>query len=493
VLATAAIVLAAGQGTRMRSRLPKVLHPLAGRPMIEHVLEALATAGIEHRVVVTGHGAEQLEAALGERIPTVRQEPQLGTADAVRRGLTRVPSGARHVVVTMGDVPLLPADLFQRLLLEQAEGEATVALLSARLADPTGYGRVVREPSGTVRAIVEERDADAGTRALDEVNVGTYCFEAGWLRANIGQVPASASGEYYLTDLVALAVGGGRRVAVVTAPRAVLTTGINDRIALAAAERLLRAEIAERHMRNGVTIVDPATTYIDAGVEIGQDARIEPWTVLKGATVIAQDALIGPQAEVRDSRIGPRTVVWASVIEESTVAEDVEIGPYSHLRPGCQIGPRCRIGNYAELKQTRLGAGTQVHHFSYLGDAEVGEEVNIGAGTVTANFDGVRKHPTIIGDGAFIGVDTMLRAPITVGPGARTGAGAVVTRNVPAGKTVVGMPARAIEARRRSGEASPGPVPERGPEPSPGPRPEPAASAADRKPQAGGRSNPADG
>jgi bifunctional UDP-N-acetylglucosamine pyrophosphorylase/glucosamine-1-phosphate N-acetyltransferase len=475
VLATAAIVLAAGQGTRMRSRLPKVLHPLAGRPMIDHVLEALAAAGVEHRVVVTGHGADQLEAALGERTPTIRQEPQLGTADAVRHGLSRVPSGARHVLVTMGDVPLLPADLFQRLLREQAEGEAMVALLSARVANPSGYGRIVRGPDGSVSAIVEEGDADATTLALDEVNVGTYCFDAAWLRANVGQVPASASGEYYLTDLVALAVGGGRRVAVVTAPRAELTTGINDRVALAAAERLLRAEIAERHMRNGVTIVDPATTYIDATVEIGQDARIEPWTVLRGATVIAQDAVIGPQAEVRESRIGPRTVVWASVIEESTVAEDVVIGPYSHLRPGCQIGPRCRIGNYAELKQTRMGAGTQQHHFSYLGDAEVGENVNIGAGTITANFDGVQKHRTVIGDGAFIGVDTMLRAPITVGPGAKTGAGAVVTRDVPAGKTVVGMPARAIEARRRSAESA-----------------APAASAPDRKPQSGGGSTAPD-
>jgi bifunctional UDP-N-acetylglucosamine pyrophosphorylase / glucosamine-1-phosphate N-acetyltransferase len=477
LLATAAIVLAAGQGTRMRSRLPKVLHPLAGRPMIDHVLAALAAAGVEHRVVVTGHGAAQLEAALGERTPTVRQEPLLGTADAVRCGLTRVPSGVRHVLVTMGDVPLLPPELFQQLLREQAEGEATIALLSAHLPDPTGYGRVVRGHDGGVSAIVEEGDTDPATRDIDEVNVATYCFEAAWLRANVGQVPASASGEYYLPELVKMAVSGGRRVAVVTAPRPELATGINDRVALAAAERQVRAEIAERHMRNGVTIVDPPTTYIDAGVEIGQDARIEPWTVLKGETVIAQDAVIGPRAEVIDSRIGPRTMVWASVIEGSTVAEDVEIGPYSHLRPGCQIGPRCKIGNYAELKQTRVGAGMQQHHFSYLGDAEVGEEVNIGAGTVTANYDGVHKYPTTIGDGAFIGVDTMLRAPVTVGPGARTGAGAVVTRDVPAGKTVVGMPARAIDARRRSSEAASG---------------EPAGATADRKPHPGGSSNPAD-
>ena len=266
-----------------------------------------------------------------------------------------------------------------------------------------------------------------------------------------------------------MAAGGGRRVAVVQAPRAELTTGINDRVQLAAAERLLRAEIAERHMRAGVTIVDPESTYIDAGVEIGQDARIEPWTVLSGETVIAQDAVVGPNAHVRGSRIGPRTSVWASVVEDSEVAEDVQIGPYSHLRPGCRIGPRCRIGNFAEIKKTTMGAGTHQHHFSYLGDAEVGERVNIGAGAVTANFDGERKNITIIGDDAFIGVDTMLRAPITIGPGARTGAGAVVTRDVAPGKTVVGMPARPIEARRRRREEA-----------------SKAGLAADRNPQTGG-------
>jgi bifunctional UDP-N-acetylglucosamine pyrophosphorylase/glucosamine-1-phosphate N-acetyltransferase len=417
--------------------------------MIEHVLASLAEAGIEHPVVVIGFGADQVEATLGDRVPTVRQEPQLGTADAVRRGLERVPAEARHVLVTMGDVPLLPPELFQHLLREQAEGDATIALLAATVEDPQGYGRVVRGDDGFARAIIEDRDADDATRAGREVNVGTYCFDAAWLRANAGSVPASASGEYYLTDLVEVAAAGGRRVAVVAAPRAELTTGINDRAALAAADGLLRAGIAAAHMRNGVTIVDPASTLIDAGVEIGQDARIEPFTILSGATVIAQDAVIGSRSEIRDARIGPRTRVWASVVEESTVAEDVQIGPFSHVRPGCQIGPRCRIGNYAELKNTTLGAGTQQHHFSYLGDAEVGEDVNIGAGAITANFDGERKQRTVIGRGAFIGVDTMLRAPVTIGEGARTGAGAVVTRDVPPGVTVVGMPARPIDARRR--------------------------------------------
>ncbi len=453
----------------MRSRIPKVLHPLAGRPMLDHVLAALAAAGIEHPVVVTGFGGDQLEAALADRVPTVRQDPQLGTADAVRAGLGRVPAGARHVLVTMGDVPLLPPELFQRLLSEQAEGEATIALLSAHVTDPSGYGRVVRGADGAASAVVEEGDADEATRAGGEVNVGTYCFDAAWLRANVGNVPASPSGEYYLTDLVEIAASGGRRVAVITAPSAELTTGINDRVALAAADRLLRMRIVEAHMRNGVTIVDPSSTFIDAGVEIGQDARIEPSSVLSGATVIAQDAVIGPRSEVRDSRIGPRTRVWASVVEESTVAEDVHIGPFSHIRPGCQVGPRCRIGNYAELKNTRLGAGTQQHHFSYLGDAEVGEKVNIGAGAITANFDGARKNTTVIGDGAFIGVDTMLRAPVTIGAGAKTGAGSVVTRDVAPGATVVGMPARPIEARRRRAEL-----------------------ASERNPQAGGGASPAD-
>ena len=450
MVATAAIVLAAGQGKRMRSRLPKVLHPLAGRPMLEHVLGSLAAAGVEHRVVVTGHGGDLVEAALGSHAVTARQDPQLGTADAVRVGLGRVPRSVRHVIVTMGDVPLVPAELFQQLLREQAEGDATIALLAARLDDPSGYGRVLRAPDGTAQSVVEDRDADAATLASDEVNAGTYCFEAAWLRANVGQVGASASGEYYLTDLVALAAESGRRVAVVVAPRAELTIGINDRVALAAVEGLLRTTIAERHMRNGVTIVDPLTTRIDAAVEIGADARIEPWTIISGASVIGPDTVLGPHTQIHDSEIGARTMIWGSIVEESTVAEDVQIGPYSHVRPGCEIGPGCRIGNYAELKESVLGAGTQQHHFSYLGDAEIGERVNIGAGTVTANFDGSEKHRTVIGDDAFIGVDTMLRAPITVGEGARTGAGAVVTRDVPAGKTVVGMPARPIEARRRS-------------------------------------------
>jgi bifunctional UDP-N-acetylglucosamine pyrophosphorylase / glucosamine-1-phosphate N-acetyltransferase len=449
VSSLAAIVLAAGQGTRMRSRLPKVLHPLAGRPMIDHVLALLASAEADPVVVVTGHGAEAVEAALNGAVVSVRQEPQRGTADAVRVALPSIPEDVEQVVVTMADVPLLPPAVLHSLVSEQAASGAPIVLLSARVADPTGYGRIVRGVDDSCRAIVEEATADAATQALHEVNAGTYCFDGAWLRSNVGRVPLSPAGEHYLTDLVGLATEDGQIVRVVPAERPELAMGINDRVQLAAAERLLRARIAEDHMRAGVTIVDPESTFIDAAVEIGQDARIEPWTVLSGRTVIGPESVIGPGSRIRDSRIDARAHVYGSWVEESEVGEGAHVGPMSHLRPGSVVGAGSEIGNYAEVKKSRLGARVRQHHFSYLGDAQVGDDVNIGAGTVTANFDGTTKHETVIGDGAFIGVDTMLRAPVTIGAGAKTGAGSVVTRDVAPGKTVVGVPAHPIESRRR--------------------------------------------
>ena len=432
----------------MRSRIPKVLHPLAGRTMVDLVLDALADAGVTRPVVVIGHGADAVEAAIGHRAVTALQPQQLGTADAVRVGLQALEARDGGVLVTMGDVPLQRPELYATLLASLAPG-TVVALVSATVDDPTGYGRVVRGPDGGVVGIVEERDADEHSRAIREVNVGTYAFDLAWLRSAITRVEPSASGEQYLTDLVALAVRDGHPVTATAAPDPADTLGINDRVALAVAEERLRRRIAEDHMRAGVTVVDPSTTRIDAAVRIEEDARIEPWTILAGDTVIGRDAVIGPHAHVRDSSIGPRTSIWASVVEESSVAEDVQVGPYAHLRPGSEIGANCRIGNFAEVKRSRIGAGSQQHHFSYLGDSQLGENVNVGAGSVTANFDGAQKHRTVIGDGVKLGVDTMMVAPLTIGEGAVTGAGAVVTRDVAPGKTVVGMPARPIELRRR--------------------------------------------
>lgn len=420
--------------------------------MIEHVLHSLTAIAAAPVVVVTGHGAAEVEGVLPASAVAVRQESQRGTADAVQVALSSVPDTVGQILVTMGDVPLLPSELLSALVDEQSASGAPIVLLSAHLPDATGYGRIVRGPDGACTAIVEEADADPATRAVNEVNTGTYCFAAGWLRATIDHVPLSAAGEHYLTDLISLATGEGNPVRVVVAPRPELATGINDRVQLAAADRLLRARIAEDHMRAGVTIVDPDSTFIDASVVIGQDARIEPWTVLTGTTVIGEEAVVGPGSRIRDSRIDARAHVYGSWIEESDVGEGARVGPMSHLRPGSVVGPGSEIGNYAEVKKSRLGARVRQHHFSYLGDAQVGDDVNIGAGTVTANFDGTDKHETIIGDGAFIGVDTMLRAPVTIGPGAKTGAGSVVTRDVAPGKTVVGMPARPIETRRRGGE-----------------------------------------
>jgi bifunctional UDP-N-acetylglucosamine pyrophosphorylase/glucosamine-1-phosphate N-acetyltransferase len=432
--------------------------------MIEHVLLATAAAGASPAIVVVGHGAAEVEAVLEDRpaTRTVRQPAQLGTADALRVALDHVPAGIGSVLVTRGDAPLLPGELLAALHREHMARAAVMTLLSAQVDDATGYGRIVRDARGGVTEIREEAQLDDATRGIGEVNAGSYCFDLAWLCEALPRVEASPSGELYLTDLLALAVAEGRPTAVVVAPTPLVAMGINDRVALAAAEEALQRRIAERHMRAGVTIVDPASTRIDDAVEIGQDARIEPASTLLGESVIGGDAVIGPNAYIVDSRIGPRTRVWASVVEVSVVAEDVQIGPYSHLRPGCEVGPGCRIGNYAEIKQSRIGAGTQQHHFSYLGDAIVGERVNVGAGTVTANFDGSAKHPTIIGDDVFLGVDTMLRAPITIGAGAKTGAGAVVTRDVAPGTTVVGMPARPIELRRRRAATNAAPIPQPG-------------------------------
>jgi bifunctional UDP-N-acetylglucosamine pyrophosphorylase / glucosamine-1-phosphate N-acetyltransferase len=430
----------------MRSRVPKVLHPVCGRPMLAYVLDVALEATGRRPLVVTSPHADALREAFAGQADLCVQDPPRGTADAVRTALAQLPPDVAEVVVLSGDVPLVEADLVRELVEARRAASAAVALVSVDSDDPGSLGRVVRDASGRVSRVVEARDASAEEHAIAEVNAGLYAFDAPWLRASIERVtPSPVTGEAYLPDLVALARADDRPVVALEVEDDGTLMGVNDRVGLADAEVEMRLRINERHMRAGVTIVDPATACIDAGVEIAEDVTIEPFVVLRGATRVGRDSRIRSGSQVSDTVIGERCVVWASVLEASLVEDDARIGPFAHTRGGAHIGPGVELGNYAEVKNSRLGQGTKSHHFSYLGDAEVGAGVNIGAGTITANYDGRRKHRTTIGDAAFIGSDTILRAPVRVGEGAVTGAGSVVTHDVEPGTLVMGVPARVRE------------------------------------------------
>lgn len=455
----ASVVLAAGVGTRMRSRLPKALHRLAGLPLLAHVLNALdaipstssftplaGTITAHRPVVVVGHGAEQIKATFGERCQYVLQEEQLGTGHAVlvaQPAVDALNPLPQSVLVCYGDTPLIGSEVLARLLVEHVARRAAVSFLTAISEQPSDFGRVVRDAHGRVREIVEMKRATEEQKRIREVNSGVYCFEREWLWPALRELPRNPSGEYYLTDLVGIASAQGREIATVSGSFDE-TIGINDRVQLAEAEQLLRRRILERHMYAGVTIVDPATTYIDAEVEIGSDTVILPGTLITGKTRVGSFCQIGPGTTIDQSVLGDSCIVRNSVLEETTLEDGVRIGPFSHCRPGAYLARNVRMGNFAEVKNSYIGSETDMHHFSYIGDATVGEHVNIAAGTITSNFDGKQKHHTTIGAGAFIGCDTILVAPVTIGDHAYTGAGAVVTRDVPAGALVVGVPARLL-------------------------------------------------
>ncbi len=450
---TTAVVLAAGLGTRMRSATPKVLHELCGRPMLEYVLDAWDEAsregaGASRPLVVYSPPVEAICAVFADRADFALQAEPRGTGDAVLAALRAIPDDASEILILSGDVPLVGASDLTSVLEARREDDSAIALATVFSADPASLGRVIRSDFGTVERIVEARDATEDELAITEINAGLYAFDGAWLRRRIATLqPSAATGELYLTDLVRLAREDGRLVSAVAFEDDGRFEGINDRSQLAAAEWHLRVRRNEEHMRAGVTMRDPSTVYLDWGVRLGTDVTLEPNVILRGRTSIGEGSVIGAGSQLFDSVVGERARVWASIVESSTVEDDAVVGPYSHLRPGSVVGRGAEVGNFAELKKTRLGAGSKQHHMSYLGDAEVGQGVNIGAGTVTANYDGARKHPTTIGDGAFIGVDTMIVAPREIGAGARTGAGAVVTRDVPAGKLAVGVPARIREIR----------------------------------------------
>lgn len=448
------MILAAGLGTRMRSRAPKELQPLAGRRLIDYVLRAVRSAHPAQIIIVLSPAKAQIADSLPEGCEVAWQHDPLGTGHALAQAMPLLRPDIGQVAVFFGDHPLLSADVAGQLIDASSRSGALVTLLTTVLPDPGAYGRL-RWDGERITGVVEAKEDSTVYTSPVEVNSGISCYQRDWLERVLPDIPRSTAGEYYLTTLVERAASErspARPVISVVAPPEV-AFGVNDRVELAAAGGVLRRRINERLMRSGVAIVDPKSTFIDDTVEIGQDTRIEPFTTISGQTTIGEDCRIGPQAIVRDAQIGNRVVISASVIESAVVGEGVDIGPYAHLRSGARIGDGVHIGNYAEIKNSALGPGTHVGHFSYIGDADVGGQVNIGAGAVTCNYDGDKKHQTIIGAGAFIGSDTMLVAPVEVGSGARTGAGSVVTRDVAPGETVVGIPARPVTERMRGSRA----------------------------------------
>jgi bifunctional UDP-N-acetylglucosamine pyrophosphorylase / glucosamine-1-phosphate N-acetyltransferase len=466
----------------MRSSLPKVLHPICGRPLVEYVLDAAVAATSARPIVVCPPSTDAVRDVVKPVADTVVQAEPLGTGDALRTAMAALPDDVGEVLVLSGDVPLVRSDLLGALLEARSMDHAAMALVVVDAIDPTGLGRVVRREGGTVDRIVEDKDASPDERRVTEINAGLYAFDAAWLRRRIADLrPSPATSELYLTELVALAREDGRIVAALDVEDDGRLTGINDRAQLARAEWDMRVELNDRWMRAGVTMVDPSTVYLDHGVELAPDVVLEPNVILRGATRVGPRTRIGAGSQVFDSIIGADCRVWASVIERSEVEDEVTIGPFSHLRPGVHVGRRSEIGNYAELKNSQLGEHVRQHHNSYLGDADVGADTNVGAGTITANYDGVHKHRTTIGERVFLGVDTMLRAPVTLGEGSKTGAGAVVTHDVPPGKLAVGVPARIRTPRDEGAAADQGasePGPQQEADTTAPPEPPPAAEGS---------------
>jgi len=430
----AAIVLAAGKGKRMRSALPKVAHPVAGRPMLWHVLQAARSAGIREIAVVLGHGRETLRKTVeGFGAREAVQESQRGTGDAARVGLAAVSKGAREIIVLCGDAPLIRPATVRSLLSARRRRKAAVSVLTGVLSDPSGYGRILRNPDGTVARIVEERDGGAGIRNVREVNSGAYAFDRSFLSQALPRLSdRNIQRELYLTDLVLRALREGRTVVPVPARDPDEVRGINSRKELAEADRILRRRKIETLLAAGVTIPAPDRVLIDPEVTVGADSVIEPGVVLLGSTRIGRSVRIQSGCVVEDCRVDdgahlkPYCVLTASRVRRGAI-----LGPFAHLRPEADIGVDARIGNFVEVKKSRIGTGSKANHLAYIGDARVGRKANIGAGTITCNYDGLAKHRTVIGDGVFVGSDTQFVAPVRIGKGALVGAGATITKDVP--------------------------------------------------------------
>ncbi|MFZ3591027.1 bifunctional UDP-N-acetylglucosamine diphosphorylase/glucosamine-1-phosphate N-acetyltransferase GlmU [Bacillus sp. DJP31] len=433
-----AIVLAAGQGTRMKSKLYKVLHPVCGKPMVEHVIDQVSTLGLHKIVTVIGFGADLVQSLIGERSQYSLQEEQLGTAHAVMQASSLLEGEKGTTLIICGDTPLIRAETMEALLMHHEKLGAKASILTAYAKDPTGYGRIIRESNGDVLRIVEHKDATDEERMVQEINTGTYCFDNESLFQALKQVSnENVQGEYYLPDVIEILKNAGDTVSAYQTEQFEETLGVNDRVALSQAEAFMKDRVNRKHMVNGVTIIDPSNTYISADTMIGADTVIYPGTMITGKSIIGSDSILGPNTEIRDCQIGNNTIIRQSVAHNSSIGDHVAIGPFAHIRPESEIMDNVKIGNFVEVKKAVFGKGSKASHLSYIGDALIGSDVNLGCGSITVNYDGKKKYLTTIEDGAFIGCNSNLIAPVTVGKNAYVAAGSTINKDIPGGSLAI--------------------------------------------------------
>lgn len=427
-----AIVLAAGKGTRMKSKLYKVLHPVCGKPMVQHVVDHVISVGVQNIVTVVGHGAELVKTQIGDHSEYALQADQLGTAHAVIQAAPMLKDKEGTTLVICGDTPLISPETIQALFDEHERLQAKATILTAHLEDSTGYGRIIRGENGSVLKIVEHKDASPEELTVQEINTGTYCFDNKALFEALNEVNNNnAQGEYYLPDVIEILKAKGEIVAAYKTANFDETLGVNDRYALSIAESIMRKNINKKHMLNGVTIIDSNSTYISADAKIGSDTIIYPGTMIYGNSIIGMGSTIGPNTEIIDSEIGNDTVIKQSVVHESKIGHSTSVGPFAHIRPASTLGDEVRIGNFVETKKVTFGNGSKASHLSYIGDAEIGQGVNLGCGSITVNYDGKNKFKTTIEDNVFVGCNSNLIAPVTVKKGSYIAAGSTITDEVP--------------------------------------------------------------